>query len=73
MLYLHEGNCDMSYQIGENLLNVVYVCASFNLVDMFWSCDISFKLRVDNIYTVGNRSLQVIYVCLGNMCLRFIS
>ena len=52
-LYLHESNYDISYQIGEKILNVIYVRASFNLVDMFWSCDISFKRRVDNIYTVG--------------------
>ena len=54
MLYLHESNCDISYQIGENFLNGIYVCASLNLVDMFWSCDISFKRRMDNIYIIGN-------------------
>ena len=54
-LYLYESNCDISYQIGENFLNIIYVCASFDLVDMFWSCDhISFKSRMDNIYKVGN-------------------
>ena len=73
-LYLYESNCDISYQIGENFLNIIYVCASFDLVDMFWSCDhISFKRRMDNIYIVGNGSLQVIYVCLSIMYLRFIS
>ena len=53
--------------------SIYIVVNDLNLVNMFWSCNISFKLRADNVYTVGNESLQVIYVCLSIMYLRFIS